>query len=262
MKKEKIIILCTVIILVGIIIYLVFFHEKDSYKINISQYNEIKVKLNNKEDLLIYITDKENNCYECVNGDKIINYYKEVYNLDFYTYMISDNTEEDLEKLKDEFDFEENFLMTPTVILIKEGQIVAVANFVLIDDILKNYLIQFGFLDKTTNEKDIPLNLETFDPIYQKDEYSLIVSFNAQDESYDFRKKILELSNEYQFKFYTLFRGIGNTNSIYDNLKESSGIEFETPSLFIVKNNTVIDYLKSEEEPEILSFLRKYNLIK
>ena len=234
------------------------FIENKSSKIN--TYDIIKNKIDSKSTFLIYITNDDSyQCSNCAAIDKIIDFYNEVYHLKFMEYNTNKNSKGDLIKLDKDFGFQDDYLSAPAVVIIKNGRILAVANEMTSDNILKQYLVDYQFIDSKSFEIETDLNTEeSFNSIYHKEENSLIV---IASQDINFKKKMYNLAIKNNFNYYTIYSGVMNYYSSYNILSSEIGYYLKTPSFVVVSNGKVVDYMKEEKEEKIQEFLIRNKII-
>lgn len=244
--------------LFAILLIFIFVFFNDNTKKS-GGYEEIKSMIDNKEDILLYISNDYDKCYECKNTDRTIDYYEDIYKLTFYRYNIMKSGDSDYNKLKKMLDFDNNFVVEPSLIIIKHGKLMGIVNEIMVDDDLQKYLIEYGFIDNTN--KNVALDMDSYGDVYNSSENKVILCFSYNDNKY--RKKLYNLSKKYNFGYYTLYKGISNTNDIYFELDKVLKKEINTPFLLTVSNGNVVDYLKvsNATDEQIIQFLINTSII-
>ena len=122
--------------LFAILLIFIFVFFNDNTKKS-GGYEEIKSMIDNKEDILLYISNDYDKCYECKNTDRTIDYYEDIYKLTFYRYNIMKSGDSDYNKLKKMLDFDNNFVVEPSLIIIKHGKLMGIVNEIIVDDDLQ-----------------------------------------------------------------------------------------------------------------------------
>ena len=122
------------IFLIMITIAIVFY---SSHKINtainsskiddkINNLEELKDKMDRKEDVLIFVT--KNNCSYCENIRKTISFYRDNFGLRFYELNLSGISVAEIKKY---FNLEKDAIMEPALIFIKDGVFKGIDNMII-----------------------------------------------------------------------------------------------------------------------------------
>ena len=257
-KKNLIIVLVILVSLMILVLSLVGLQKKG--QIAKSLIDEILEKIDNQEDLLIYVTDKHENCYLCTDCNYIIDYYSDSFKLDFITFNKSDNSEDSYSKLLEKYDLVGS-LKEPAVMMIRDGELKGIANEILTENLLKQFLIDFEFIDKQNENRDYQVGEEKFNKMLSSSEKSIFIVYTYEDSHYDVRKQFLELANKYNFSYGLIYSGVGNGAKVSKIISESLGDEYTLPLVIITQNGEIIDYINSVEEEKLVSFLKKNEII-
>ena len=258
-KYKKIIIICFVGVCLLLILGVVVSSRNNKKETFDNTYDIIMEKVANKESFLVYITDDDDSkCNNCKFMNKLIKFYHDEYNLDFIYYNNSKNKSGDLEKLNKKFQFQENYLTMPAVILFKDGNVSAVANEMSGGDILKNFLLRDGFISEeyANIEKEVRDNDE-FKRIMGSADNKLILVSNGDIK---LNRILFESAVKNKFNYYIIYEGKMN---YYDQYMALFNLNKNTssPSLVVINGNKIVDYINSVNEEKIDKFLKKNNIL-
>ena len=124
-------------------------------------------------------------------------------------------------------------------------------------------MIKYDYLDKKYQDNDIGLNTTNkFNEIYKSNTRSLIVLYTYENDGYTLRKKIFNFSKKYNFKYYNIYYGVGDSLIPYNTIVNDIGKNISIPSIIVVQNNRVVDYITSNNNVKIKEFLNKNGFIK
>ena len=274
-RKVRItIILITVFImlLIGGIVLLIKNEQKKELKFNQNIYNKFVDKIENKDTFLLYLNNSGEECFLCSDVDVMIQYYKEIYDLDIYTIDELKMSSEYYYNVIKYVDDRKDYYQTPAIIFIKEGKAVAAVNQLTYEEYFKEFLINNGFIAKEENEKMInvvsaeKLENNCLDDYLNQDKNNVVIVYNYFEASYRFRKMVRELSRKYNFSYILSFFGRGNYNEDYGKLLKLIGKDImddnnKMPILFITNNGKVVDYTTDIEKNKIKEFLIKNKII-
>jgi len=268
MKKQNIVILVILIILLLLGMMLIpSYLEKNKKPTKVSGIKRLEKKLEKKENMLIYVTDKD--CELCREIDPMIHYYEEAYGLEFYY-----TNQEDLSsgELKEYFELADQAIELPAVIYIRDGMLRGIDNKILNEDYFRDYLMEYGFIDKSY-DNDYRLTYEEYKELSAKSEKNIIFFYNYGSNVYNLgeskkeeqgtdrdevRKELLKLSKEKGFTYRLVFYHSSGSDKIYQEVLEKiDKKEIKGPFLVITENNQVLDYLVPKKSSEIGSFLTK-----
>lgn len=266
MKKKEFIIVFAILLFIIIGISLIFVADRVVEEIKLSKSSVIVdgifEKIDNKEDVLMFIKDEESDYYMSLDAENFINYYEEVYGLDFIHIDRSKIRKEDYKRILDKFYIEEKIIEIPFAILVKNGEFNAMVNQLVMETYLRNYLIEGGFIDKRHENIDQSISYEKFQELYSSEEKSLFAIYTYTDGgSYDIRKSLFEINEKFPINYYIVFDGVSNDSDISRDLKLDLDDNFKIPALVITEKSRVIDYISSIDKDEIINFLRKYDFI-
>ena len=168
MKKKLIIIISIVIIFIVLVLILELIKDNssnnnikdDKYKVS----EPILEKIDKKDDFLLFITDNYSKCSVCEDAGRLISYYSKVYNLDNVWFDKSATTDEDFDNLIKDFDFQNMFLVSGNVFLVKDGGVVVAINEAIFEGVLRDYLIEYEFIDDI--DTDYFIEDDGFDKLY------------------------------------------------------------------------------------------------
>lgn len=262
--KKKLIIILTIFIL-SIVFITIFIKNNTSIKTkNISTLDKIYNKIDNKEDILIYINENSKTCNFCNSSKNMINYYNDAFKLDLILFNKDKYSNDNFIKLKKKLLIEENsYIVSPAIIIVKKGVAKAIVNEIHDEVDLKNYLVEYNYINKEYLEKDLQIKDEKLEKLYKSDSKNLILIINNNDyNNYKYREKILNLSknNNFDYKVYiagTIGSLIGATK-----LQDEINKNIELPYMLIVQNNKIVDYTTSNNTKKIKEFLNKNGFIK
>ena len=269
MKKQNIVILMilTILLLLGMIL-IPSYLEKNKKPAKVSGIKKFEKRLEKKENMLIYVTEEK--CELCKPIDKMIKFYEKAYNLDFYY-----TNKEDLSgsELRDYFELADQAIELPAVIYIRDGMLKGIDNKILNEDYFRDYLMEYGFLDKAYYKNDYRLTYEEFKENYSKNEKNIVFFYNyganvysigEEGEKEEFanaekiREELVKLSREKEFTYRVVFYHSSGSDKIYREVTESIGKkEIKGPFIAITENNKVVDYLVPKNIKSVPEFLLK-----
>ena len=267
------IILITVFImlLIGGIVLLIKNEQKKELKFNQNIYNKFVDKIENKDTFLLYLNNSGEECFLCSDVDIMIQYYKEIYDLDIYTIDELKMSSEYYYNVIKYVDDRKDYYQTPAIIFIKDGKAVAALNRLTYEEYLKEFLINNQFIEEDNHEKMInkisseKLENNTLDDYINEEKNKLVIIYNYSTQSYDLRKKVRELAKKYDFSYLLSFYGRGNYNADYEKIlkliNKDIFDENPIPMMYIMNNGKVIDYTSSREEAKIKKFLTKNKIV-
>ncbi len=274
MKKEKIIIFVIVIMIsilgMNFIANYIESSKKEDKNVKTGM-KKLEKKFERQENMLIYVTD--DSCELCKDTDKMIDFYEKSYGLEFYRTNKEGLTNNDL---KEYFDLEEAAIELPAVVYIRNGLLQGIDNKILTEDYFRDYLIEYGFLDKTYLETDYRITYDQFMEKYNTNEKQVIFFYNYGTNVYTMgekkkkvkyanrekaREELVKLSKDYNFKYRVVFFSSEGSDKIYQEVLKSVGKkELEGPFIVITENSQVIDYLEVKTLDSISAFLAKNNI--
>ena len=260
MKKKIIIIIGIVVIFIIIILGLLLIKNdnkdiKEEYRLS----KPILERINDKDDFLIYITDNYNKCGVCYEADMLVNYYKDIYNLDVVLFDKSTTTDKDFNNLIKDFELQEGFFVAGDVVLIKDGVVVSAIKEAMFEDTLREYLVEYEFIDNIDNDRFI--YDDDFNRLYNGNDKELVLAYSSDDIGYNYRKDLFKLSNRYKFKYSVIKIGFGDTIDTFKVISNKMDNKYELPVLMIVSNNKIIDYTTNKSNSKIEEFLRDNDFI-
>jgi len=255
--KRNMIILIAIIIIIVLVSLLIFNKDTKTNKEN-KIVSEIKNKIDNKEDILLYLTYKDNYDYE---ANRIIDYLKDLYKLDITYVDLNKITEKEKNKIISFVDERKDYIVPPAIIFIKDGKETSVANDIIDDLILNQLLFKNGYIEEKDYNIESIVDDNNFKEVYSSTEYNLIFIGTFIEEFYDYRKKLHNLANKNNFNYYLTYWYIGKED-IQGKLSKDYGKEIQVNSLVVVKDNKVIDNLEYKDIDKLEEFLKKYSFIK
>ena len=262
MKKKIIIIIGIVIIFIVVILLLLLLSINNNNKDFKEKYRlskPILERINNKDNFLIYTTDNYNKCDVCYETDMLINYYKDIYNLDVVLFDKSTTTDKDFNNLIKDFGLQEGFFTAGDVIFVRNGVIVSAIQEAMFEDTLREYLVEYEFIDNVDNDKFI--EDDGFSELYGSNNKELVLAYSSDDNGYNYRKDLYSLSNRYKFKYSVIKIGFGNTVNTFKIVSNKMDNKYELPVLMVVGNNKIIDYTTNKSNSKIEEFLRDNDFI-
>ena len=260
MKKKIIIIISIFIIFIIVILGLLLIKNnnkdiKEEYRLS----KPILERINDKDNFLIYITDNYNKCSVCYEADMLINYYKDIYNLDIMFFSKSATTDKDFNNLIKDFELQEGFFVAGDVVLIKDGVVVSAIKEAMFEDTLREYLVEYEFIDNIDNDRFI--YDDDFNRLYNGNDKELVLAYSSDDIGYNYRKDLFKLSNRYKFKYSVIKIGFGDTIDTFKVISNKMDNKYELPVLMIVSNNKIIDYTTNKSNSKIEEFLKDNDFI-
>ena len=257
MKNQKIIkILSILVICLSLITIFSIVYSK--YKDKEIKKESVVNKIKNVKQPLIYFTSSSKNCETCESMDTLMKFYKEQYNLKYYTYNI------DREKLTvDEFlktyDFKEEDLVLPMLGLIKNNMVYSFIQNFSNEPALYQFLMDNELISENKNEEIV--GIEEEDKIVNESEEQIFYVGNKDEKYYKERKKILKSLEGTEYKIKILISGlIYFEDELEENVEECTTNSCETPPidnyLLKVKNGKVIDKLNDFSKEKVLEFMK------
>ena len=261
MKKKIIIIIGIVIIFIVVILGLLSIKNnnnkdvKEKYRLS----KPILERINDKDNFLIYVTDDYDKCSVCYEADMLVNYYKDVYNLDIMFFDKSTTTDKDFNNLIKDFGLQEGFFVAGDVILVKDGVVVSAIKEAMFEDTLREYLVEYEFIDNIDNDRFI--YDDDFNRLYNGNDKELVLAYSSDDIGYNYRKDLFKLSNRYKFKYSAIKIGFGDTVDTFKIISNEMDNKYELPVLMVVGNNKIIDYTTNKSNSKIEEFLKDNDFI-
>ena len=262
MKKKLIIIIGIVIIFIVLVLILGLIKDNsgniknDKYKVS----KPILEKIDKKDDFLLFITDDYNKCSVCEEAGRLVSYYSYVYDLDNIWFDKSSTTDEDFNNLIKDFDLQDMFLNSGNVLLVKDGVVVVAINEAIFENVLKDYLIEYEFIDDTDNDRFI--EDDGFNKLYNGNDKELVLVYSADDIGYSYREDLFSLSNKYKFKYSVIRLGFGDTIDTNEIVTRKMKNKYKLPALMVVGNSKIIDYTTNKNNSKIEEFLEDNKFIK
>ncbi len=276
-KKKKAIIFMSVILIIIIILLIVGvllagYREQQEVPVKEDGMKLLEKKLEKKVNMLIYVT--EDDCELCKPIDKMIKFYEEAYNLEFYYTNKEDLTNSEL---REYFELEEQAIELPSVVYIRDRMLKGIDNKILTEDYFRDYLIEYGFLDKAYYENDYRITYEEFKKNYASSEKQILFFYNYGSNVYnlgesgekkeykdadEIRKELIKLSKEKKFTYRVVFYNSSGSDEIYKEITTSlKKEEINGPFIVITESNDVVDYLVPEKISSVSKFLEKNKII-
>lgn len=92
--------------------------------------------------------------------------------------------------------------------------------------------------------------------MYSSLDKSLLVIYNYNKSTYKIREVMMDIASDNKISYYTVYSGFSDSVKITKLLMHEIGKNFSVPSLVIVQDNKVVDYVNSTDKNEIMEFLR------
>lgn len=276
MKKTGIILLVISIFVILLGVISLPFSLKKSEKPKkqvVTGMQEFKKKLAKKENMLVYVT--EDNCELCKPVDKMVHYYENAYGLKFY-YSNRENLTSN--ELKEYFELAEQAIELPAVVYIRDGLLKGIDNKILSEDYFRDYLMDYGFIDKSYIENDYRINYEEFKKKFTSTEKQIFYFYNYGSNVYSLgetgekkeyknidvaREELFKLSKEHNFKYRLIFYDSKDSDKIYQEIITSLGNKkISGPFIVITENSKVKNYIQLNKNASITDFLKKNGIIK
>lgn len=259
-KKKFIVIIGIFIIVIITIAVLIIYINKNNNKCISSE--DIFKKINNQETFVIYATTNDATCDTCKDIENAVNFFQEAFKINFVFYYIDENTNEDLEKIENYFQYQEKFITDQTILIIKKGKLIYGINERPNEQEIKDLLIKSDLIDKKYSLIEKELNTDTdFNNIFNASTKSLIVVYSG-NKIYKLKKQLYDLADKNKFKFYIFYPGFVSNFETYMELANKTFISMESSTLLIVKSGEIIDNYIYENEEDLNKFLKKNNFIK
>lgn len=253
MKKKLILIIIGILIIFIVLLLILFIKNNINKNVKENKYKlsePILEKIDNKNNFILFITDNENECSSCNDINKLLKYYKNVYNLNVITFDKSETSEGDFNNLIKDFGLQDGFLVSGDILLVKDGVVVSAIKDAVFEDIIKENLINNGFINDVG--MDYFIEDEEFNKLYSSNNKELVLAYSGNEEGYNYREILFELATKYNFKYSTIRIGFGDTLNTSDILSKKMNNNYKLPLLMIVGNNEIIDYTTSSRIEEFL----------
>ena len=264
MKKKLIIISTIIIFIFAIIVILLTIYKSNGNSIIKKDTLEVLYeKVNNKEDIIINITDKIDNCNFCNISKNMIDYYNDTFSLNMITFNKSKYSEKEFNNLITKLGINlDSFIVAPAIIIVKDGIAMTIINEIHDEVDLRNYLIEYNYIDKKYTDNDIQINDDKLEDLYNSEDKNVVILIdNNTASSYSYRKNILNLSNKYNFKYNVYIAG--SVGSLMGNIKfmDEIGENLNLPYMVIIGNGKIIDYTTNNSNNKLEEFLNNNNII-
>ena len=262
MKKKYIIYIGVVIVIISSLITLVVLSSKGknnqphTYKV----YTKISDKMDHKESFLVYFrNDDPYKCNTCKKIDNVIDFYEDIYGLKFMIYDTDYKNE--IIKLDLKFNLEPGFITNPAVLIVKDGEMKAIANDFYDEIFLKQELVDNGFIDeKSANIETEIIDDKDFDRIFKEDKKQLIVVYS--NKNLEMRKLLYDIAmNDSYFQYYSIVKGIFANYNSFMTLSNFLQDEMNDTTLVVVKNEKIVDKISSFNRSKVKKFLKKNEII-
>ena len=257
MNKRNIIlsIVLVIIFIVTIGILYTNSHNNNDKKVNkdeeIINLNEVKENIKDNNTFYIYISDRDD-----IGdfGQGIFDSFKEVYNIETIVINGVDDKNK-LKKFAKVLKYDYNDLLVGSTFFVNKGH---PTSFITSLDI--NWMEEQILKDDTNYKREYNLSEEVFNKLNSSKDRYLIIWVMYDIDSIKYRKKLRELAGKNNFDFYDSYNQTGGYEK--SNLLFSKTIkEYKYPTLFIVSNNSIIDYKEIKTNKDIDEFLKKNKFI-
>ena len=241
--KKKLIIISTALILIFVIILIAVYKNNGNNVIKKDLLDILYEKIDNKEDIIIHITAKDDNCNFCTISKNMIDYYNKTFSLNMITLNKSSYSDKKFNNLLTKLGINlDSFIVAPALIIVDKGIAVTIINEIHDEVDLKKYLIEYGYIDNKYTENDIQVNDDKLEELY-----------NSEDNS------IVKLIDNFKYSVYIA----GTVGSLMGNIKFIDEIkeEIELPYMVIVGNGKIIDYTTNKSNNKLEKFLQDNKFI-
>lgn len=224
-------------------------------------YEQINDMMDKKESFLVYFrNDDPYKCNSCVAIDKMVDFYKSVFGLNFIIFD-TDHTKE-LAQINLDLGLQPNYIENPSIMIFKDGKWKATSNAISEESFLKEQLVSNGFIDeKSANIETEIIDDEVFEELFKEDNKHLIVVKSSK--SGEMRKMLYNIAmNDSYFQYYSIVKGGFVNYSSFFKLSDLTHDKMNDTTLVVVKNSEVIDKINFTNQTEIKEFLKKNEIIK
>ncbi|MEE3343017.1 MAG: hypothetical protein VZS44_02890 [Bacilli bacterium] len=262
MKKNKVLIISFITILIICILLGFLLNKKPSNNKNLSKdlYNNKYIKdiRKDKKNLIIVINETKDNCLEqCMVTKDNLKIMEDVYNLD-YKVIERDKTKDDYNTFIKEYNIDESIINYPTLFVIENGEIKYTTTALIFSDLKKN-LKEYKLIDYND---DYAINYDDFIRLFESKDKSLIFLNYNDVVSEKIINNLYNLSKQYNFKYSSCVFGLAGSLPISNILIEQVGEDFRIPILIVVKDKKIVDFTYATSSDEIKMFLVKNKYIK
>ena len=102
---------------------------------------------------------------------------------------------------------------------------------------------------------------EEFTEVYNSSNKQIVFMYDGTWDGIRMREKIFDYSIKYNFFYYYIQYGLGDTSAFYDKLRKDTKNKLKLPAILIVSNGKVNSYVDTNNSVNIEEFLRKNNVI-
>ena len=224
-------------------------------------YEQINEMMSKKESFLVYFrNDDPYKCNSCFAIDKMVDFYKSVFKLDFIVFDTDYSKE--LKQLSLDLGLKVDYIENPSIMIFKDGTWKATSNAVSEESFLKKNLVSNGFIDEeSANIETEIIDDKVFEELFKDYNKHLIVVKSGK--SSEMRKMLYNIAmNDSYFQYYSIVKGsFANYNSFF-KLSDLTHDRMNDTTLVVVKNSEVVDKISSTNRIEIKDFLKKNEIIK
>ena len=253
-KRILLFIACIFFILLMTLSVFILKEKKLNPKNKIKLSEKIEKEIEKESNLLIFISeDKEGSMEE----QKIINFYEKEYNLKFTIIYKNQYKEKELLELLEKLEIRSDDVMDTSLIIIKNKKAMGIVNDFINENVIRNFFIQYEFINEDTSDIDNILTLEEFDEKLKSNEKTLLLLYSGDSISHKNRKILLNMSQKYKFQYNIINSSVSFGYTMYETLRNKIGKPITIPALVIIQNNEVIAHTSTFNEKEILQFLKK-----
>lgn len=218
-------------------------------------------RMDNKEDMLIYLTDNSTKCDSCLSIGKMLEFYEKRYDIKFIVFDMSKRSDKDYKNLFKNFDNGFQNVEAPCVIYIKNGSLHSSIISIPVEEMFKNMLIENNIIDGNKYKNvEIPMTYSEYKKIEKSDNNELLLLTHIGDDglSYVLRDKLLDLAleNNFSYRLVDIFSDEGRL-IYYDLRKIKDDLGYNNP-IVIFRNKKLIVY---NNKNELKNFLIKNNII-
>ena len=264
-KKNLIIILVLGVVLILISIGVMNLREqtkKENKNLGTTLTDSIIKRMDQKENMLIYVKDDVEFCDLCSVGNDLIAYYEKMYQIKFEVFDKTKATEEDFKKLSKLAKKFKIPIEAPAVLIIQNGELVSVINNLREEDVFKEHLLQWNLIEDKYKDIGHIINFDEFTEFYRSEIPHFVAVYHLLDKSYFMKEALIHLTSQYNFEynyFHNVYEDGGQIQSlIKDIMKE----DYQVPILLVIGNGKIIDYTTETDEASILEILKKNGIIK
>ena len=260
MKKKYMIFIGVIIIVISSLITIFVLSGSNSKPRTYQVYEKINDMIEQKESFLVYFrNDDPYKCNSCNVIDKMVDFYKSTYGLNFIVF--DTDYKKELVQINLDFGLPPDYIENPSIMIFKNGEWKGTSNAISEESFLKEHLVLNGFIDeKSANIETEIIDDKVFDDLFKDGEKHLIVV--KSNKNLEMRKLLYDISmNDSYFQYYSIVKGIFANYDSFMTLSNFMQDEMNDTTLVVVKNEKIVDKISSFNRAKVKKFLKKNKII-